>query len=340
MCRNKVTHFQETNHSIEVREIRVNDNGESEISLKYPPFECGGSHDTYQIPPLKYVPKFLYDYPDVSSIDLSFNKTRVFYWHGGCEDARGLSLIPPEFKGFLKLKSLNLAINSFEVIDNLPENLKFLSVLGNNITSLKDICKHDKLETLITTCNNISCSDDEGFDHLPSLKFLDMSHNKLVSFGAAQFSSLKHLEILYLNYNTNLEIIDLIMCCCNLTTLNISGCYNLKRITFAPDMSQLKNLSMASCNLSHIPEGVCNLVNLEKLILSNNCIETLPDKIVNLEKLIELHMNRNPRFTVPTSMNQGNFIVYAEENDVDYGQVTVVRVSSLPHLKIYTQIKF
>ncbi|KAI8522807.1 hypothetical protein RHMOL_Rhmol13G0025200 [Rhododendron molle] len=56
-------------------------------------------------------------------------------------------------------------------------------------------------------------------------------------------------------------------------------------------LSCLTQLSIADCNLSHLPSEIGSLISLEILDLSRNNIPTLPDSFFNLASLKELYMN-------------------------------------------------
>lgn len=65
------------------------------------------------------------------------------------------------------------------------------------------------------------------------------------------------------------------------------------------DNNQLTGLSLSSINLESLPQSVCQLTDLKKLILSFNYIKSLPECFQKLENLEELDLSRNRLFPFP-----------------------------------------
>ncbi len=65
-----------------------------------------------------------------------------------------LNEFPKVFHNHPNVKHLNLSNNLIKRLDNLPENITTLEVIGNNLEDISDISKLHKLEELqLETCS-------------------------------------------------------------------------------------------------------------------------------------------------------------------------------------------
>jgi Leucine rich repeat/Leucine Rich repeat len=156
------------------------------------------------------------------------------------------------------------------------------------------------------------------------LRTLDVSKNKLQSLGAVdRLTQLKSLNC-QSNQLTSLKSISNLAKLQNLTAGNNSLGLNGEDGTMGPLPSlpsSLKQLLLDQNSFSWIPLSVVaeNLTKLERLDLSNNKIEILPDEIENLVQLEELKLDRNNIAFLPSTM--GN-LVRLKSLSLSYNKIT------------------
>jgi len=68
------------------------------------------------------------------------------------------------------------------------------------------------------------------------------------------------------------------------------------------EMLKLKVIDLSAIDLTSLPPGICNLINLENLNLSCNKLTTLPKEIGNLINLKELNLFYNNLETIPSEL--------------------------------------
>jgi Leucine-rich repeat (LRR) protein len=59
-------------------------------------------------------------------------------------------------------------------------------------------------------------------------------------------------------------------------------------------------LKAAHNEIAHLPNSLAQLINLQELDLSFNCLSTVPDFIANLPSLQHLDISSNPLKNLPT----------------------------------------
>ncbi|XP_038695706.1 receptor-like protein 13 isoform X2 [Tripterygium wilfordii] len=240
------------------------------------------------------------------------------------------------FLPFEELKELNLASNNivgciehegFERLSTLSNlevlDLGFNDFDNNVISSLRGL---SSLNILYLDDNQLKGTiDSHEFDSLNNLEELDMSGNKIESFGSLRgkrtLSKLKVLDLGSQQINTNIQLQSL-GSIPNLRRLDLRNNYlngttttqelgNLSALEefFLDDsliptdflqrigsLTSLKVLSLNGCGLKGIlpTQGWCELKNLQGLYLNSNELEgTLPPCLGNLSSLQEMDIYSN-----------------------------------------------
>ncbi|MGJ2543746.1 leucine-rich repeat domain-containing protein, partial [Salmonella enterica subsp. enterica serovar Paratyphi A] len=92
-------------------------------------------------------------------------------------------------------------------------------------------------------------------------------------------------------------------------------------LTSVQASSCLKELKLANCSLSYLPDEIGNLISLQSLDLQQNNLITLPDRICNLTCLERLNLGCNNVSHLPseigrlTSLGYLNLGFFAEFKD-------------------------
>jgi Leucine-rich repeat (LRR) protein len=218
-------------------------------------------------------------------------------------------------------------------------NYKFLKALG--VPTDKEA--REKLKFLNLTGRGLTHVPTE-LGSLKNLSDLQLSDNTIRSLGASLFfcRTLKKIdlssnivdhippEISYLN---NLE--ELILRDNRLNSLpgNFSQLRNLKVL----DLSNMhRNLSRGYNNFSYIPLSVCNLPNLEKLLLEKLPIKLIPVNIVYLKKLKVLSLNGCYELNVYNAIRILSQITELQVLDISFTGTTKVpnEILLLKNLKV------
>lgn len=77
------------------------------------------------------------------------------------------------------------------------------------------------------------------------------------------------------------------------TNSEILNVDNIKNINNTNDPEQDLLIDLASQDLKEFPREVLTMGNVQKLVLSNNEIKSLPSEIGQLDKLVEFYINKN-----------------------------------------------
>ena len=147
--------------------------------------------------------------------------------------------------------------------------------LSNNVASSK-LYVEVGLEIFrnLTSLSLSGCSIDFSFFYLPthSLRFLDLSHNKIIEITNELLKSITRIETLLFSYNEiSFVSVDLFTYTPLLTHLDLSH-------------NQITSVSKDTTNLT--------LKNLEKLELQNNYIFKLSDKVFSLSFFYSTQISR------------------------------------------------
>ena len=111
-------------------------------------------------------------------------------------------------------------ITNIDGISNLT-SLIYLEMSGNRIQSISDIKNLKKLQTLKLSNNNISFIEDDLFNEMYFLRYLDLSNNKIRSISSVGCHN-NRLFSIYLSNNL-IENIQFLTDCTNLSMLSINN---------------------------------------------------------------------------------------------------------------------
>ncbi|CAN4109807.1 unnamed protein product [Withania somnifera] len=273
-------------------------------------------------------------------LDLSFNNFRgeVPSWFGFLHQLQFLNLennsftgsVPASLSNASRLEILEISANLLQ--GNIPEeignlhNMIELSIQDNQLTGSIpfSIFTFSRIEVIAFTNNSLSGNLPYGLcNHLPKLKGLYLSRNKLHGHMPKSLSNCSQLQMLFLSHNefdgpihseigrlTNLQLLDLgsnrftgeipkeIRNLIELEVLylgvnSFSGPLDMEIF----NISGLKVLSLSNNNLSgSLPPNICSILpNIETLYLSEltNLAGTIPHSISNCSKLTILELSSN-----------------------------------------------
>ncbi|XP_034478246.1 leucine-rich repeats and immunoglobulin-like domains protein sma-10 [Drosophila innubila] len=181
-------------------------------------------------------------------------------------------------KGFKALQNLNLANNSINSwADIIKEgsfshapNLRYLSLRGNNLTSLgcDRVLISETVSELDVSSANISTVNVNLRDQLPMLNILHMANNNLSQLNQFPPIPLKKLDL----SNCSLRQINLDSISDSLLTLNISFNPALQLNFSETHFNYLKTLDLSYCKLDKI--DLSNLSSVRELSLRGNSLES------------------------------------------------------------------
>nr|DBA21677.1 TPA: hypothetical protein GDO54_018281 [Pyxicephalus adspersus] len=227
-----------------------------------------------------------------------------------------ITAIPYNFFSKLKqLKELRIKENRrLTELNKSVAGLKELEFLDMSVNKLmiESCCNELFPETTLKHLNfshNTLIGLKGSFIDLPHLLSLDLSHSKLDSVGMYPiFMTLTNLLYLNLSYTSCHFVIHCSFCgLFNLVELRVS------QTTFVPEilasvfqnLTSLRFLDMASCNLEHIPNEMFEHVKqLQFLDLSNNkLIELSSSVLLSLSglKFLDIRANNINGFSVDTA---------------------------------------
>lgn len=174
------------------------------------------------------------------------------------------------------------------VPEHLPKDVKVLFLSGNNITQLSVDSFADlltQLTDLHLPGNKIEQVEANTFTNLPSLRLLDISNNRLLSFSP---------EALLVNNS--------------LQELNLSrSLYNYSYINEISNLlqngtPQLSVLDLSNNNLLYLPENIfSSLWNLSRLDLRNNSLVSIRNGTLRDLRLLNLDLRENSLKELPDS---------------------------------------
>ena len=192
------------------------------------------------------------------------------------EDSEKLTELPESLCQLTQLQSLYLSSNQ---LTTLPESLVQLTQLrrleldDNQLTSLPEwLGQLTKLHDLSVSQNQLIALP-ESLGYLKQLYQLVVTKNHLTSFSVlgGQFQSLRRLVLGYI----------------------IGG----NPIRALPDdirLLSLRELCLANCQLTYVPDWIGDIEGLTELDLRNNRLNDLPPSVANLDQLSELNLTENP----------------------------------------------
>lgn len=187
---------------------------------------------------------------------------------------------------FINLKSLNVSQNNLTTLD-LSSNTKLtdVNILNNKITSL-NIQNLVVLEKLTATTNELISLD---VSTNLALKTLSISYNDIISLDLSNLSNLEQftafrvntLNTLTLSNNTALN--NIYVGRCNLSSLAVAECPNLKKI-------YLNSNGLTTIDFSNNPL-------LEDVDVSNNQLTNINLKTGNTQNFSNIDLLENPNLT-------------------------------------------
>lgn len=215
------------------------------------------------------------------------------------------------FSNLKQLDMLDLSENKIqsiqpELFDNL-QNLRTLNLEKNSMKILPPelLANLKKLELLNLSSNFLSSNwiNFMTFKNLFNLRLLDLSYNKLTSLENSIFSDLTSLEMLDLKNN----LIE-----------------NIAMDTFA-NLSSLTSLVLSHNFIKNVNFSLNSLTNLNVLSLDFNEIYTVEKHlVVNSLKLVDLHLNNNKFFRVPSFVENFQILKF-----LDLGENFIKNLSDL-----------
>lgn len=267
---------------------------------------------------LSEVPPILYKMPDLSLINLPFNKLKTLNSLGFFAKLKILNIAG---NGFTKIpeihnteiQSLFMESNSLKIFNgtNISNKIKEIYLSSNKINTIENLEHLNDLKTLDLTDNdftNISLPDNS----LLSLKELNLSYNKLKKYSIQNES----LEWVNLSSNKLKEIFPSLYECKNLKSIihseneiteigaSIEKLTELEEINLFKNnietineniskLTKLKSLKLGWNRLTQLPEGITCIKSLEYLNLTNNKLTYLPSNFSKLENLEVLYLSSN-----------------------------------------------
>jgi Leucine-rich repeat (LRR) protein len=262
---------------------------------------------------LSKIPEELLKSKNLIVLDLSHNKISsipgaLFIQLTGVEyldlSHNELQSLPPQLRRMEHLKQLNLANNplqhyAFKVLDKLT-NLTALSLssTGRDFTNLPHIDKLVNLTDIDLSHNDLSRIPESVY-LVESLTRVQMSHNCIKELSSL-IDTWHNLVTLDLSHNMITALHPNICKCSKLKRLFLSdNRLNFEGIPAAVGkLANLKCFVAARNRLECVPEGLCHCYSLRSLVLTSNCLLTLPEAIHFL-KLEKLDTRDNPDLTMP-----------------------------------------
>ncbi|XP_078700717.1 uncharacterized protein LOC144927256 [Branchiostoma floridae x Branchiostoma belcheri] len=220
------------------------------------------------------------------------------------------ALQPKVVDGLLTIDLSDRGLTSVpaEVFDNRDVECLFLS--DNRLTSIpEEIGQLQKLQRLELD-NNLLTQLPQTITTLPNLEVIDLSLNEFKEIPE-EVCSLLHLQVLHMGGNPLKCLPDKISQLTGLTRLYISNCQFDEFPRQVLQLEGLKELYMGNWagegKPSLVPEDISRLKNLELLDLRNSGLESLPDGVRELVKLNRLNIFDNRFTSVPEQiMNLSN----------------------------------
>lgn len=271
---------------------------------------------------LSEVPSILYKMPDLSLINLPFNKLKTFNSLGFFTKLKILNIAG---NGFTKIpeihnteiQSLFMESNSLKIFNgtNISNKIKELYLSSNKINTIENLEHLNDLKTLDLTDNdftNISLPDNS----LLSLKELNLSYNKLKKYSIQNES----LEWVNLTSNKLKEIFPSLYECKNLKSLIHSQNEITEIGTSIEKLTELEELNLFKNNIETINENISKLTKLKSLKLGWNRLIELPEGITCIKSLELLNLTNNKLTHLPSNFSklENLEVLYLSSNEFNH----------------------
>lgn len=246
------------------------------------------------------------------------------------------------FSNFVNLKVLRLNRNSISFIENFVfSNLKQLDMLDLSENKIQNIQPElfdnlQNLRTLNLEKNSMKILPPEIMTNLKKLELLNLSSNFLSSnwINFLTFKNLFNLRLLDLSYNKITSLENSIFT--DLSALEVLDLKNNLIETIAVDtfanLTSLTSLVLSHNFIKNVNFSLNSLVSLNVLSLDFNEIYSVEKHLVaNSMKLVDLHLNNNKFFRVPSFVENFQFLKF-----LDLGENFIKNLSDLenfPNLK-------
>ena len=188
----------------------------------------------------------------------------------------------------MKLIQKNYDISPLE----FPNNLKYLDLSSNKLSSIPESILKFKLSTLNLSKNHISDATKlcENHSKLENITQLHISNNHLtkLSLPFSLLNKLKVFECKVLSEAT--EFIENSKC--NLSSLSLNNNF-MSILHIDSILLNLRTLCIRNAQLTQIPQQIFKIASLNNLDLSMNNITSIPPAIKGLTNLKEVDLSDN-----------------------------------------------
>ena len=247
----------------------------------------------------------------LDGLDLHCNRLQTLPWYFPRMDSlTKLNVANNRLKTFphilFKMENLSHLDLSFNDLDELPSEVSCLrwliefKITGNRIPRLPpSLAELRRLEIL--DCERNRIADISIACELPCLTSLHAAYN---SISSLRLNVGPHLNILDVSHNDITQLsLQFSLHSPALAELNLSYA-KLSSIDDATlgALTSLRTLSINHNTFTSLPESLCQLRHLTRLICSDNKLTALPENIGQLESLRELDAHNNSLSDLPVSI--------------------------------------
>lgn len=230
--------------------------------------------------------------------------------------SNGLQFIEKNFfSNLTKLEKLSMQNNELNSLQltflNLLSELTELNLDFNRLTFLPEnlFVRNKRMTYLSLQGNDLNLLTNKSFRGLELLTYLNLARNRLqFQLNDRPFQFLSSLEILNLDRNPQM---------------------NLSIRTFHGLQNRLVELSLQNCNLTSIRASnnpFENFANLQRLKLSSNLLESLPDNFLekSSESLISIDLQRNRFGSIPKLFGMRSATTRLNDIDLSANRICTV----------------
>lgn len=237
----------------------------------------------------------LFEEMNLKSLNISSNKIQEVRSEFNFHDLRVLDLssnqiLKIDHISCGSLRTLNLSSNYIDDVSALFESLKSverLNLAENIISSIPDTIEDiEHLLEVDFSDNRVESISEHLFDL--SLEKINLSSN---NFQKLELKKFAELESIVIDYNELAELHIEADFAPYLQEFSAESC-QLEEFVELPS-TDLRTLSLASNELSEIPESIKRYEKLHLLDLEGNNISELPDALANMTRIDTLYINGN-----------------------------------------------